>query len=309
MTVGRFALVVVVLAALNWGLLAGRRARNEERLELAARVSERVRERVSTRGADEKRSRLADLVLRVEVPEASSGGIGPLREALVSAETSAAVERLSLELRPDDTAPDSIPGARVQASLQGPFHAVFRYLDAVESLRLALSPESLVLRRVGENGDVAASVRWIARWPKDLASPPPEPAAGAVAQLSRWLSRQSSSPSRRDPFGEDRGESTPSDRPLPGPPPSSLPEPVPEPAAPRTPPDRPVLSGFVLAPPELEPDVDRRVLAALSYEGKVYLTQVGDPVGAGFTVERIVARESVTLIRSADGVRLVLTLP
>ena len=63
----------------------------------------------------------------------------------------------------------------------------------------------------------------------------------------------------------------------------------------------------MLARPELERDVARRVLAALRFEGEVRLFQVGDAVG-DYVVEAIEARESVTLARRSDGRRLRLVL-
>jgi hypothetical protein len=68
-----------------------------------------------------------------------------------------------------------------------------------------------------------------------------------------------------------------------------------------------VLSGFVLARPELEADVSRRVLAALRFEGELRLLKVGDLVG-GFRVERIDAPESVLLVdeRTGESLRLFL---
>jgi len=63
---------------------------------------------------------------------------------------------------------------------------------------------------------------------------------------------------------------------------------------------RPVLTGFVLARPELEPDVRRRVLAAIRYQGELRLVKVGDTMGE-YRVERMEARESVTLTRADTG--------
>ena len=72
-------------------------------------------------------------------------------------------------------------------------------------------------------------------------------------------------------------------------------------------PPSPELTGFVLVRPELESDVRRRVLAAMRYEGTVRLVQVGDHIG-GYVVERIDARESVTLADARTGERLLLRL-
>ncbi len=72
-------------------------------------------------------------------------------------------------------------------------------------------------------------------------------------------------------------------------------------------PPNPELTGFVLVRPELESDVRRRVLAAMRYEGTVRLVQVGDHIG-GYVVERIDARESVTLADAGTGEKLLLRL-
>ena len=71
--------------------------------------------------------------------------------------------------------------------------------------------------------------------------------------------------------------------------------------------ERPVLTGFVLARPELEPDVRRRVLAALRYAGELRLVGVGDTSG-GDVVERMEARDSVTLTHADTGEHIRLTL-
>ena len=65
--------------------------------------------------------------------------------------------------------------------------------------------------------------------------------------------------------------------------------------------------GFVLARPELEQDVARRVLAALRYEGEMWLVGKGDRVGS-FVVESVDARESVTLRHQSSGETKVLRL-
>jgi hypothetical protein len=72
-------------------------------------------------------------------------------------------------------------------------------------------------------------------------------------------------------------------------------------------PPPPRLTGFVIARAELESDVDRRVLAALRFEGELRLVGVGELVGS-YRVEEIDARESVVLVHQESGERLELFL-
>jgi hypothetical protein len=73
-------------------------------------------------------------------------------------------------------------------------------------------------------------------------------------------------------------------------------------------PPAPKLTGFVIARPELETEVDRRVLAALRFEGELRLLGVGDAIGP-YRVEEIDARESILLVDQESGERLKLFLP
>jgi hypothetical protein len=72
-------------------------------------------------------------------------------------------------------------------------------------------------------------------------------------------------------------------------------------------PQPPRLTGFVIARPELEPDVDRRVLAALRFEGELRLVGVGDVIGS-YRVEEVDARERVLLVHQETGERMELFL-
>ena len=63
----------------------------------------------------------------------------------------------------------------------------------------------------------------------------------------------------------------------------------------------------MIARPELETDVNRRVLAALRFEGELRLVSAGEVVGS-YRVEEIDPRESVLLVHRETGERLKLFL-
>ena len=139
------------------------------------------------------------------------------------------------------------------------------------------------------------------------------PLVARAAEASRSAKRTGAVASAESGAGRDPFAPAATDEPaptvvegVPSAPAELAPEPETAPAAP-TAPDAPQLAGFVLARPELERDVARRVLAALRFEGEVRLFQVGDAVG-DYVVEAIEARESVTLARRSDGERIRLIL-
>jgi len=302
-TIGTAVILVAVVVA-NAFLVTRGRAQNDEEQALARGAASAVGGARQAEADSADRGELLALLSRADSYARDVDGIGSLRDALLRAESGLAIDRLSLDFRVEEGLPASLGGTRIHASLEGPYHAVWRYLDAVESQRLALSPETIVLR--GDEGGVSVAAQWTARWLIDPSIAPESPAPEVVAGLESWLSRRSESRSTRDPFSRSPVGDTVV---------VSISE-TPEEAVPfagataetvAPGPILPELTGFILARPELEEDVRRRVLAALSYEGELHLVAEGDSIGE-FVIARIAARESVTLEHGQDHTRIELTL-
>lgn len=232
--------------------------------------------------------------------------IAELRDSLIAAERGLDIDRISLDFRPAADAAKGREGGRVSANLGGSFDAVHGYLDRIEGLRLPLVAEAFSLR-ADDSGRVLLSVDWTGLWglPDRTLE---ELSSGELAQLESWLAMEREPLPGRNPFsvGEAPGE-----EPLPAligerppQPEPSIPSP-PQVESPTSPPPR--LTGFVIARAELETDIDRRVLAALRFEGELRLVGLGDVVGS-YRVEEIEARESVLLVHEESGERLKLYL-
>lgn len=303
------------LLVLALGLLAGhalllqqRRAVAEELREVLDSEATLSRDARAAAGAAESRRRIESVLGQLELESTSAEGIGALRERLIAAESGLRLDRMSLEFRPEERLETGLGGSRVQANLRGSYEALARYLARVEAMKLPLAAENLVFR--GEDEDVSLTIRWTARWPLEVTSgaAPAVPSEVELDALDAWLSSEAAADPGRNPFGP-----AVTDEPAP----ALVEEAPPEPVQPAPDPDEPVaatprldapqLAGFVLARPELERDVARRVLAALRFDGEVRLFQVGDAVG-DYVVEAIEARESVTLARRGDGRKLRLVL-
>ena len=172
---------------------------------------------------------------------------------------------------------------------------------------LPLSPENFALR--GDASSVTLPVQWAARWPLAGNEGALELSPTEVSRLNQWLSVEPRPRPDRNIFSfrgdEAPTEAVPLARASEIHPPEIPAEDRKQDAEPAEP-ERPVLTGFVLARPELEPDVRRRVLAALRYEGEVHLVMVGDTIG-DYVVDRMEARDSVTLSRVDTGERIRLT--
>lgn len=303
----RRVLLVAVLVAANVVLGRARRNLVQEGSELRAEASE-LEERA--RGDRDRRERERGLL---ELGRRAAGlgldetvGIARLRERLLQAEEGLALERLSLDFRQDDAARGGLRGLRLTGSFVAKYRSLRDYLGRVEAMKLPLVPEEMTFRPDGD-GRTRLSVRWRARWPSSTgveatgSTATPE----QVSRLVAWLDRVPSPPPRRDPFApperapdasrppdaEEEARTSVEARTSESERPPSR-EPAPEPG--------PTLAGFVLARPEVEPDVARRVLAALRYEGEMWLVGAGDRIGA-FVVERIDPRESVTLRNAGSG--------
>lgn len=298
----RIGLALVALAIVNASLVGLRRSASAERdrlVETAADLTERAED---ARVSSERRRETDALVARARAYTEDPRDIGALRDALVGAEKGLAIDRLSLEFRPEEKLPSELGGSRVVVSLRGRFDAAYDYLQRIEAMFIPLALDSLVLR--GDAESVTLTVHWLARWARADGDVAVELSPADVARLEAWLEQAPPPRPERDVFAFARAivadvvdNVPPSESNPPGE--SDLPAP--------SEPERPVLTGFVLARPELEPDVNRRVLAALRYEGETRLVMVGDSVGA-FVVDSMKARDSVTLTRADTGERIQLTL-
>ncbi len=303
-------IVVVGLVLVNAALVILRQSASTERAALVDAASTLSREADQARLSTERRRELDALVAKARSYTEDPRDIGALRDVLVEAEHGLSIDRLSLDFRPEEQLPSEFGGSRVHASLRGRFEAIYDYLERIEAMFLPLSPEKFTLR--GDGSSVTLTVQWAARWPLGGNEGAFELSPTEVSKLNEWLSEKPRPRPERDIFSFCGAEAPieavlltqASEIPPPGTPPEELEHEV-EPAEPAEP-ERPVLTGFVLARPELEPDVRRRVLAALRYQGEVRLVMVGDTIG-GYVVDRMEARDSVTLTRADTGERILLT--
>jgi hypothetical protein len=302
-------LVLVLLdGALYWGI---------ERLERERAGLESRREALAQRAEEERRivERSHEVKALLESTERSMGSasgealdIARLRELLLSAERGLDIDRFSLDFRPSQELAEGREGGRIHASLGGSFDAIYDYLRRVEEMRLPLAPDTVSLR-ANELGRILLEVDWNGLWREDgTAMETLTPSE--IARLEGWLGREPVPPPGRDPFTARAlsPEEKPSTSPV---------IPFQEPVAPLSSAsaepaplvsETPKLTGFVIARPELETDVSRRVLAALRFEGSLRLLGVGDAIG-GYRVEEIEARDSVVLVNQESGERLTLFLP
>jgi hypothetical protein len=317
------ALFLLLLVPLDGGLYWSFKRLSVERDRLEeARVELRALHEASSEAREHQR-RIADLTERVSNVPLEALDIALLRDRLIGVERGLALDRLSLDFRPDTNPSAGAGRGKIQASLSGSFDALYEYLRRVEALRLPLRPDEIGLRPDSGSESVLLSVSWTAVWGAPDASSPPafSPAFSEeeLARLDPWLSRGPSPLPERDLFSTRRsrnGGPEAVERPVVDavdrPPPQSAPVPASgaagDPVALSVPvANEPSLAGFVLARPELEKDLSRRVLAALRFEGELRLVKIGDVVGS-FRVEGIEARESVVLVDRTTGERLQLFL-
>lgn len=297
-------LALAAIAVLDAALLLGLRRLDAERAELEQSNAESQTRFESSQRAGEHRIQVEELLKSTvgAMPEPPLD-IALLRDALIAAERGLDVDRISLDFRPAASPAPGFGGGGVSANLRGSFPALQEYLGRVEALHLPLAPEELSMRPE-EAGRALLTIRWRAVWGIERSLDPMTLEPREVARLRAWLARADVRPpaSRHlflsGPEVDTIERRAPYEVPAP-------PEPVVAELEPEQ--DIPVLSGFVLARPELEADVTRRVLAALRFEGELRLLKVGDLVG-GFRVERIDAPESVLLVdeRTGESLRLFL---
>jgi hypothetical protein len=300
------ALLLSLDGALYWGL----RRLTGEKEDLARRRDELSRQ-VEARRQTGERGLRSEALLR-----SGSQGMGrvdraldiaELRDLLLGAERSLDIDRFSLDFRPAQDAPKGREGGRVSANLGGSFDALYDYLARVENLRLPLRPDTLSLR-AEDPGRIRLAIEWNGLWSGenlilDELSP------SDVARLEAWLASDPAPRPARDLFSEGvvstvAADSPPLAREIPARPEPSAASPTDatEPSS-----AKPRLTGFIIARPELEPDVNRRVLAALRFEGELRLAGLGETVGS-YLVEEINARESVVLVHQESGERVKLFL-
>ena len=300
-------LVLALLLFLDGALYFGLRRLSSEKADLALRRDE-LSGKVQAQRESGERGRKIEALLR-DGSKSLAGldkalDIAALRDLLSGAERGLDIDRFSLDFRPAQDAPKGQQGGRISANLGGSFDAVYEYLARVEELRLPLAPDSVTLRPE-EFGRILLTIEWNALWSgEDLALDGLSPSE--VADLETWLAIEPAPAPARNLFSNAAAPTETQEpalvRESPAPPEPSLPSPV-EPSSPTV----PRLTGFVIARAELEPDVDRRVLAALRFEGELRLVGVGEFVGS-YRVEEIDARESVLLVHQESGERLELFL-
>ena len=306
----------LALVAVNGALWVESRSISREQAELRKQFAESSEQVERERASSSEGQRFEKLkALAHDKTPAEPLGIAPLRDLLIEAERGLAVERLALDFRSTARLPAGLDGNRINASFQGSLDGLFGYLVRVEAMHLPLSTETFSLRSVGpgrspgQGSTMTIAIRWLALWPLDVESAPIALVPAEVESLTAWIERPRPLDLGRDLFAFGNIAPELETRPL-----ETAPE---REAAPpelletedlvQEAPPSPELTGFVLVRPELESDVRRRVLAAMRYEGTVRLVQVGDHIG-GYVVERIDARESVTLADVGTGERLLLRL-
>ena len=304
----------LALVAVNGALWVESRSVSREQAELSKQFAESSEQMERQRASSSERQRFEKLkALAHDKTPVEPLGIATLRDLLIEAERGLAVERLALDFRSAARLPAGLDGNRINASFQGSLDGLFGYLVRVEAMHLPLLTETFSLRSDGPGRSPGSrntiAIRWLALWPLDVESAPIALVPAEVESLTAWIERPRPLDLGRDLFAFGNIAPEREARPL-----ETAPEI--EAASPELPetedlveeaPPSPELTGFVLVRPELESDVRRRVLAAMRYEGTVRLVQVGDHIG-GYVVERIDARESVTLADAETGERLLLRL-
>ena len=299
-------LALALLLSLDGALYFGLRRLSSEKADLALRRDELSRKAEAQRESRARGRRIEALLRDGSKSLAGLDGaldIAALRDLLSRAERSLDIDRFSLDFRPAQDAPRGEEGGRISANLGGSFDSVYEYLARVEELRLPLTPNAVTLRPE-ESGRILLTIEWNALWSGEnlgLDGLPPSD----IAALEKWLGIEPAPAPARNIFSEAGATAEPSlTRESPALSEPSLPslESAVEPSS-----APPRLTGFVIARPELEPDVNRRVLAALRFEGELRLVAVGEVVGS-YRVEDIDARESVLLVHQESGERLELFL-
>ena len=298
----------LALVAVNGALWVESHSVSRDQAELSALLAGSSEQVERERASLSKRQRFDKLKALAHDKTAEPLGIAALRDLLIEAERGLAVERLALDFRSAARLPAGLDGNRINASFQGSLGGLFGYLDRVEAMHLPLSTETFSLRSDGPGSTITIAIRWLALWPLDVDSLPIAFLPAEVESLTAWSERPRPRSLGRDLFAfgnipelEARPHETAPEIE------AAPPEPPETEAHIQEEPPSPELAGFVLVRPELESDVRRRVLAAMRFEGSVHLVQVGDHIG-GYVVERIDARESVTLADAGTGERLLLRL-
>jgi len=300
------ALLLSLDGALYWSL----RRLSSEKADLSLRREELVRRAGALRETGE-RGRKIEALLRAgsqsmeRVDRALD--IAELRDLLLGAERGLDIDRFSLDFRPAQDAPKGQEGGRISANLGGSFDAVYDYLGRVEDLRLPLAPEALSLS-ADDSGRILLAIEWNGLWSGENRTLD-ELSPSDIARLEGWLASEPAPRPGRDLFSQDAVSTVAAVPPRLARESPALPEPSTPPSSGANEPSspRPRLTGFVIARPELETDVNRRVLAALRFEGELLLVGVGEVVGS-YRVEEIDARESVLLVHQESGERLKLFL-
>jgi hypothetical protein len=303
----RISILVLVLVFLDGALYWGLRRLGRERAELESRREQLSLRAATSRESGERSQKIEALLRRgsqaIE-PIDRALDIAELRDLLLEAERGLDLDRFSLDFRPAQDAPKGREGGRIAANLGGSFDAVHDYLGRVEDLRLPLALQAVSLG-ADDSGRILLAIEWNGLWGRETKTLE-DSSSSDIARIESWLAQEPAPLPSRDLFA-DRKLSAVS---LPAPLSRESPAPVTPAAAPSDQPSAaapPRLTGFVIARPEVETDVDRRVLAAVRFEGELRLLGVGDAIGS-YRVEAIEPRDSVVLINQESGERLKLFL-
>ncbi len=303
----RISILVLALVLLDGALYWGLRRLGRERAELESRRERLFQSAETDRETGERSRKMEDLLRRGALAMGRVDralDIAELRDLLLAAERGLDLDRFSLDFRPAQDLPKGREGGRIAANLGGSFDAVHDYLGRIEDLRLPLAPQTVSLG-ADDTGRILLAIEWNGRWGGETKTLD-DFSSSDIAHIESWLAQDRAPLPSRDLFADRRLSAVSLAAPLPreSPPPAMLA------AAPSDQPSLPALprlTGFVITRPEVETDVDRRVLAALRFEGELRLLGVGDAIGS-YRVEEIEPRDSVVLINQESGERLKLFL-
>lgn len=169
--------ILVILLTLMVGNIIGytwwTRPAVEEREWLEVQCHE-LAERLEARGVQFARWRelerlveLAEPVLET-FPSGDSKEFAGLRRVFLEAERGLALQRGSLNLRPDEKVPDGFRGVRIQATLLGSFAGLLTYVERTSRIQAPVTPVELALRE-NQKGQapLLLTMTWLALLPEE----------------------------------------------------------------------------------------------------------------------------------------------
>jgi hypothetical protein len=227
-------------------------------------------------------------------PFPAEGDFSVLRGAILDAERGLGLSRSSVAFRPDSQVAAGFRGVRVEAIERGDSVNLWAFLKRVSQWNAPLAPVELTLaEESGGAGSVRLAMTWIGLWSEDGSVT--DLSSEALGHLDNWLRRV------RDDWGRKalkrdifRKVTEPASV-------VSI-EPTVSPSPPEAGPLR--LVGFIFSGGSMG---EENPLAAVRYEGRMWLVRPGDSIGT-YRVERLVVGEEIHLVDPDTGetVRLVL---